>query len=87
MRKPYQEFPEEQDIVTLFLIAIKNCLPWKLWELKTGAPRKGADTLGARKRLERAIAKFHCGINRHPWLLHRYFHLMEMSPTLEAALP
>ena len=69
MRKPYQEFSEEQDIVTLFVIAIMNCLPWKLWGLKTGASLKGADTLEAGKWLERAIAKFHCGINRHSGLL------------------
>ena len=59
MRKPYQEFPAEQDVVTLFVNAIMNRYPWKLWEIKTGAPRKGADTLEARKGLEQAIAKFH----------------------------
>ena len=59
MRKPYQEFPEEQDIVTLFVNAFTKRHPWKLWKLKTGAPRKGADTLEARKGLEQAIAKFH----------------------------
>ena len=87
MRKLHQEFPEEQDIVTLFVDSMMNRHPWKLWDLKSGAPREGADTLEAREVLERAMAKFHCGTHRHPGLLHLYIHLMEMSPTPEAALP
>ena len=87
MRKLYKEFPKEQDIVTVFVDSMMNCHPWKLWDLKTSAPREGADTSEAREVLEHAMAKFHCSTHGHPGLLHLYIHLMEMSPTLEAALP
>ena len=87
MRHVYKRFPYEQDIVALFVDAMMNRHPWKLWDLHTGEPRKGADTEEARKTLEMAMKKFHKGTHRHPGLLHLYIHLMEMSPTPEEALP
>ncbi|MFZ8969916.1 MAG: tetratricopeptide repeat protein [Paracoccaceae bacterium] len=87
MREVYKDFPDEQDVAALFVDAMMNRHPWKLWDLKTGAPREGADTLEARAVLERAMSKFHIGTHRHPGLLHLYIHLMEMSPTPEIALP
>ena len=48
MRKVYKDFPDEQDVAALFVDAMMNRHPWKLWDLKTGAPREGADTLEAR---------------------------------------
>ena len=87
MHKLHQEFPEEQDIITLFVDAMMNRHLWKLWDLKSGTPHEGADTLEAQDVLERAMDKFHCATHRHPGLLHLYIHLMEMSPTPEAALP
>ena len=56
-----------------------NRTPWQLWDLQTGEPADGADTLEAidgagagdlRPTPEHAI----------PGLLHIYLHLMEMSP-------
>jgi tetratricopeptide (TPR) repeat protein len=56
-----------------------------MWDIRTGQPAEGAGTLEAREVLESAFAKVP-GAMDHPGLLHLHVHLMEMSPTPEAAL-
>ena len=61
--------------------------PWQLWDLKTGMPSPGASTQEARDALESAIERRALANEPpHAGLLHFYIHLMEMSPTPEAAL-
>jgi tetratricopeptide (TPR) repeat protein len=84
MREVYRTYPDDLDIATLVAEAIMNRTPWQLWNVKTGEPAEGADTLEAIQILERAIAQ--PGGTRHPGLLHMYIHLMEMSPFPERAL-
>ena len=84
MREVYRTYPDDLDIATLVAEAIMNRTPWQLWNVKTGEPAEGADTLEAIQILERAIAQ--PGGTRHPGLLHMYVHLMEMSPFPERAL-
>ncbi|MGE4253540.1 MAG: hypothetical protein AB7F09_29430, partial [Parvibaculaceae bacterium] len=72
------------DIATLFAEAIMNRTPWALWDIATGKPADGADTMEAIHVLERAMAQ--PGGAQHPGLLHMYIHLMEMSPQPEQAL-
>lgn len=84
MREVYREHPDDLDIATLFAEAIMNRTPWQLWDIKTGNPAVGADTLEAIDVLERAMAQRR-GM-QHPGLLHMFVHLMEMSPTPEKAL-
>jgi tetratricopeptide (TPR) repeat protein len=87
MRKVYQDHPEDMDICTIFAEAIMNRTPWKLWNLPTGKPAAGADTLEAIEVLETAFTRLaDKGSNKHPGLLHMYLHLMEMSPHPEKAL-
>jgi len=87
MRKVYQNHPDDMDICTIFAEAIMNRTPWKLWDLPTGKPATGADTLEAIKVLETAFTRLaDQGSNKHPGLLHMYLHLMEMSPHPEKAL-
>ena len=62
-----------------------NRTPWLLWDLPSGQPAEGASTLEAQAVLEHAFAAVP-GAWDHPGLLHMYIHLMEMSPTPEAAL-
>jgi hypothetical protein len=76
---------DDPDIVTLYADALMNLTPWQLWDLRTGRPAEGARTLEAKAVLDRALAT-DAG-RRHPGILHLYIHLMEMSPTPEAALP
>ena len=87
MRTVYQAHSADLDVSTLFAEALMNRTPWTLWDMKTGEPAEGANTLEAIKVLETAIAAMEAaGDERHPGLLHMYIHMMEMSPHPEKAL-
>ncbi|MET9731188.1 hypothetical protein ABZZ79_11140 [Streptomyces sp. NPDC006458] len=77
--------PGDLDVATLCADALMNLTPWQLWDMRTGEPAQGARTLEAKDVLDRALATESGAA--HPGLLHLYIHLMEMSPTPEAALP
>lgn len=85
MRGAYRAHMDDSDITGLFAEALMNRTPWQLWDLPTGRPAAGADTLEAREVLERAFREVD-GAWDHPGLLHMYIHLMEMSPWPELAL-
>ncbi|MFF8316303.1 hypothetical protein ACF06V_03955 [Streptomyces bobili] len=76
--------PDDLDVAALYADALMNLTPWQLWDLRTGEPAEGARTRQARAVLDAALAT-QAG-SRHPGLLHFHIHLMEMSPTPEAAL-
>ncbi|MFF4397463.1 hypothetical protein [Streptomyces sp. NPDC001480] len=84
MRAVYELAPDDLDVATLYADALMNITPWQLWDLRTGEPAKGARTREAKAVLDRALAVD--GGAAHPGVLHLYVHLMEMSPTPEAAL-
>jgi tetratricopeptide (TPR) repeat protein len=84
MRKVYAGFGDDPDVAALFAEAIMNRTPWQLWNLETGKPAEGADTLEAIAVLEKAMRA--PGGDRHAGLLHMYIHLLEMSPHPERAL-
>ena len=84
MRDVYRAHGDDPDIAALFAEAIMNRTPWALWDIATGRPADGADTLEAVAVLEKAMARQ--GGMSHPGLLHMYIHCMEMSPTPEKAL-
>ncbi|GHH94209.1 hypothetical protein [Streptomyces capillispiralis] len=80
----YEDAPGDPDVAALCADALMNLTPWQLWDLGTGRPADGARTLEAKAVLDGALAT---GAGaRHPGILHLYIHLMEMSPTPEAAL-
>ena len=81
----YVAFPEDLDVVALYVDALMNLNPWDLWDLKSGKPTPGAPTLEVYRILDRALADDNA--SEHPGLLHLYIHLMEMSPYPEVALP
>jgi tetratricopeptide (TPR) repeat protein len=85
MRQVYEQAPDDLDVATLYADALMNLTPWQLWDIRSGRPAEAARTPEARAVLERALGT-EAG-TRHPGLLHLYIHLMEMSPTPEAALP
>ncbi len=85
MRKVFQKYPDDKDVVTLAVEALMNRTPWQLWDLKEAKPTEGADTLEAQGMLETAFDTLD-GAWQHPGLLHLYIHIMEMSPTPEKAL-
>ena len=84
MREVYTAFPKDAEVATFFAEAMMNRTPWALWDLKSGQPAEGADTLEAMEVLEKALDC--CDGMSHPGLLHLYIHVMEMSRTPEKAL-
>ena len=80
MRKIYNQFPEDPDVVTLTAEALMNPTPWELWDLKTGEIADGANTAEAMIMLEGALNRIDgTDQEKHPGLLHMYIHLMELS--------
>ncbi|MEU3276094.1 tetratricopeptide repeat protein [Streptomyces antibioticus] len=84
MRAVHDLAPDDLDVAALYADALMNLTPWQLWDLRTGTPAEGARTREAKDVLDRALATAPAA--RHPGILHFYIHLMEMSPTPEAAL-
>src|SRR5262249_5861762 len=84
MHAIYPRQKDDLDVAALFAEALMNRTPWQLWDVKTGEPAEGAETIAAQQVLERAMAQ--PGGTRHPGILHLYVHLMEMSPHPERAL-
>ena len=87
MRAVYTAFPDDLDVSSLYAEAMINRTPWALWDLKSGNPAEGADTLAAIDVLENGMRQVdEGGLAPHPGLLHMYIHVMEMSPHPERAL-
>ncbi|WP_010137782.1 hypothetical protein [Oceanicola sp. S124] len=84
MRTAHAAQPGDLDIACVFAEALLNLTPWQMWDLASGQPAPGAATEECRRVLETALAR--PGAMAHPGLLHLHIHLMEMSPTPEAAL-
>jgi hypothetical protein len=79
MRTAHQAHPDDLDLRFIFVEAILNRTPWRMWDLRTGEPAAGAGTLEAHEVLESAFRDLP-GAMSHPGLLHLHVHLMEMSP-------
>jgi tetratricopeptide (TPR) repeat protein len=87
MRRVHCEFPDDQDVMALFVEALMMRTVRRLWNLKTGAPAPNSDVLEALGICERAIALADtAGSAPHPALLHLHIHLLEMSTMPERAL-
>lgn len=85
MRRVYHDHPTDLDICALTAEALMGRTPWQLWDLPTGLPKEGADTVEAMTLMETAFANDPAAM-AHPGLLHMYIHLSEMSPHPEKAL-
>ena len=85
MRSVYEAFPEDLDVACIFVEAIMNRTPWRMWDQTTGLPSERAGTLEAQSVLEAKLDQ-HEDAWVHPGILHLYVHLMEMSPVPEKAL-
>jgi len=85
MRRAHLAHPADLDLRSIFVEAILNRTPWRMWDQRTGAPAPGAGTPEARAVLESAFRDLPAAMD-HPGLLHLHVHLMEMSPHPEAAL-
>lgn len=84
IKRVYDLYPDDLDIVCLYAEAMMIQTPWNLWDLQTGEPTPGAHTLEAERVLERALADPRS--DHHAGLLHFYIHLEEMSQHPEKAV-
>ncbi|MBJ6371577.1 hypothetical protein [Sedimentitalea arenosa] len=85
MKNAFEACPDHLDLRSIYVESLLNLTPWQMWDLATGEPAAGAETLTARSVLETAMETLP-GAMAHPGLLHLYVHLMEMSPCPEKAL-
>jgi tetratricopeptide (TPR) repeat protein len=85
MRSVFHAYRDDLEVREVFVEAIMNLTPWKMWDLKTGGVAEGAGTLEAMEVLDSACRDFPRAWD-HPGLLHLYVHLMEMSPFPQRAL-
>jgi tetratricopeptide (TPR) repeat protein len=87
MREVYFANKDDLDVAALFAEALITRTPWKLWNVKTGAPAAEADTLEALAVCEHAIAQ--CdreNLTQHLAILHLHIHITEMSDTPERSM-
>jgi tetratricopeptide (TPR) repeat protein len=85
VRKLYKTYAGDLDVACVFVEAIMNETPWKMWNLTTGGVAENAGTQEAMEVLEGLFANTPASWD-HPGLLHLYVHLMEMSPFPQRAL-
>jgi len=85
MRRVYEAHPDDLEVRTIFVEAIMNRTPWKMWDLETGGVAEGAGTAEAQEVLESVFRDLPAAWE-HPGILHLYVHLMEMSPFPQKAL-
>lgn len=87
MRHVYREYPENLDVVALFIEAMMTRTPWRMWDVNTKLPPRGADTLEAMEVCETAISQADRRlVPQHFAILHLHIHLLEMSKTPERAI-
>ena len=85
MKPVYQEYSDDLDLVCIYVEALMNRTPWRLWNFWKGIPNPKGSALEAMTILENAFEEFPSAWE-HAGLLHMYIHLMEMSPHPEKAL-
>ncbi len=87
MRRVYNGFPRDHDVMALFVEALMMRTVRRLWNLKTGEPASNSDVLEALQVCERSIALADdSGQDQHPAIIHLHLHLLEMSTTPERAM-
>ena len=85
MRAVFESWPADREVRTVFVEALMNETPWKMWDLTTGGAAENAKTEEAVQVLQDAWDN-DPGAWDHPGLLHLWVHLMEMSPFPQRAL-
>jgi hypothetical protein len=84
MRDVYAEHGADLDVAAIYADSRMNLSPWHLWDIPTGIANADAQTLEVRDVLARAptdpASRHYAGI------LHLQIHLLELSPTPEAAI-
>ena len=55
MRRVYYSYPDDHDVMALYIEALITRTPRRLWNVKTGIPAKGSDVVEALQACERSI--------------------------------
>ncbi len=76
MRRAYEAYPDDVDIMTLYAESLMDLQPWDLWDTQ-GRPKRNAPVIVA--TLERALTLD----PNHPGANHLYIHAVEASPNPE----
>jgi tetratricopeptide (TPR) repeat protein len=86
MRRIYHQYPDDQDVIALFIEALITRTPRRLWDIRTGLPAINSDVIEALQVCERAIAVAdETVLQSNPALLHLHIHILEMSNEPERA--
>ncbi|CCV13139.1 hypothetical protein [Mesorhizobium sp. STM 4661] len=87
MRGVYASFPDDHDVMALFVEALMMRTVRRLWNLKTGKPAPNSDVLEALEVCERSIRLAdEAGAAQHPAIVHLHIHLLEMSTMPERGM-
>ncbi|TPL85702.1 hypothetical protein FJ950_13230 [Mesorhizobium sp. B2-3-14] len=87
MRRVYQNFPDDHDVMALLVEALMMRTVRRLWNLKTGEPAPNSDAVEALEVCERSIRLAdEAGIAQHPAIVHLHIHLLEMSTIPERGM-
>jgi tetratricopeptide (TPR) repeat protein len=87
MRRVYHRFPNDHDVMALFVEALITRTPRRLWNVRTGAPAKNSDVVEAVQVCDRSIQlNTQAGLAQHPAIVHLHIHALEMSNTPELAM-
>lgn len=87
MRRVYQDFPDDHDVMALLVEALMMRTVRRLWNLKTGAPAPNSDVVEALEICQRSIRLAdEAGIAQHPAVVHLHIHLLEMSTMPERGM-
>ncbi|MBZ9744435.1 hypothetical protein LB516_04175 [Mesorhizobium sp. CO1-1-7] len=87
MRRVYQNFPDDHDVMALLVEALMMRTVRLLWNLKTGEPAPNSDVVEALEVCERSILLAdEAGTAQHPAIVHLHIHLLEMSTIPERGM-
>ena len=88
MRRVYYNYPDDHDVMALYIEALITRTPRRLWNVKTGAPAKRSDVVEAIQACERSIRMANeQGRPQHPAVVHLHIHAMEMANTPKMPWP
>lgn len=85
MRRIYHQYPDDRDVIALFVEALITRTPRRLWDVRTGLPAKNSDVIEALQVCEQAIALAGENFESDPAILHLHIHILEMSDDPERA--
>lgn len=87
MRRVYENFPDDHDVMALFVESLMMRTVRRLWDLKTGKPAPNSDVVEALEVCERSIRLAdETGVAQHPAIVHLHIHLLEMSTMPERGM-